>query len=1060
MKIMKFSRYLFILLFTVGNARAELTMMTGPKDGSYYSVGKAIAGLLVEKTPVNVEESKGSVENIYKLIKKDCDLAIVQSDILHRAKDPKSDDDRLEFSDNKNEIVSLLALYPEYIQILVGKKTRIRKLRKLNGRKLYIGLPDSGTRYNATDLLEVSGIKYEDVKSVDDLTSDSAKEIAYPHLEAGEKYLTTPAALELLQKGHLDAVFSTSGGFIEKEGLRHLSIRKELVNKLKRRFEYYSLASVEIPEKGTVPLLFTRANLIARSPKSHQGLSNKDAKYIVEQIHKKQSSLDRDVSADLDFFFEDRLVRRITNNIHPGAAEYFRSQNMLPHIRFWEYVIIAMSIFIGMVIIFARVLRNTNFVARLLRTRPVTYLYTQHSWFKMTWDAFLKLTCATTVRILTWLFAITFIGAIYFIRFLEKEHSIAKDVENPFSSIEFLDSAVWLLTFAITGFSQDIYPNTLSAKVLAVLIPILGILLTFFIVVNRTFSADREIERQAQGISIPRFKNHVVICGWNDRVPNLLKDLVSTASPLPANGRVVVIAEHDAEKPLEGLGLEGKRVAYVRGRSSDYEILRKVGIERALGAIVVAGQNKIANNNYRSILTCVAIRDNLSLPPNERTGKEGFRLDDFPIIAELYYEKNRQLFESSGVNKLVSLKSISMRMVSHAALNPGISQLLLHLLKFSTSQIIRNIKATELENGKLSLEVVDQTFADMLRMLRRHDMLLLGVYEQGKERKHNTKSIEIEFREDSPYHFGTEADYRIKQTDLLILVHRNKKVPNGNKVFLRDQPPIMFNYAAEVVLLIGNNIAGKEIAEILSKRAKRVTQLIPYRIKSGNNGGEIHGIKEESNGGYTVFRTSQQLDAQFFREYHDKFSDVTRAVILGPDRQGAETNSEIFQDDQTIMYAKVLRDVAGEVFASVKHFHILAEMRCDENLDLFLHSGIDQPVPTNTLIEHCLAQMVFNRGIVSELFLKAMSYSDANKKGRLERVSAAGLSKYVGQKICDSNYDELLDLCIDKEIQLVAIQPAKGKQIIVNPTDSEEKSYRLNRDDFIFVFINPSEHSG
>ncbi|MBA1445531.1 MAG: NAD-binding protein [Chromatiales bacterium] len=999
-------------------------------------------------------------------------MAIVQSDILHRAKDAGPEDNLQQFSDKIGDIRSLLSLFPEYIQIVVRKDSAIRSLLKLHGKRLYIGLPDSGTRYNAEDLLHVLGIngqQFTEVTYIEDVRSklnqpDLAEEISRI-LGPEQQALSTTIALKLLKAGHLDAVFSTSGKLIGSPDLRHLPFNNKLAPVLRQQFEYYGLTPVEIPGEGTIPLLFTRANLVARSPESVQGLSDSDAELIVRKIHENQLGLEKLVSYNLDFFFGDRMVRRMTHNIHPGAETYFRSRNMLPHVSPWEYVISALLVFVGLTIFFAKAARNTKFVVWLVQTRLVISLYSEQSWFKRIWDEYLKITCETAPRIWSWFFAITAVAVIYSIRLIEKTHSIANDVENPFAGTGFLDGAVWLLTFAITGFNQDIYPNTPLAKFLAVLVPVLGIVLTLYILITKTYSADREKERQAQGISIPRFKNHIVICGWNDRVPNLLRDLVSVASPLPAGGKVVVIADHDTDKPLEGLGLEGKRVAYVRGRSSDYEILKKVRIEHAIGAIVVAGQKKIVDNNYRSILTCTAIRESLRSLPKERMPKGEFYPDDFPIIAELYYEENRQFFESSEVNKLVSLKSVSVRLISHAALNPGISRLLIELMTFSTSQVAKMIKATEPEQWKKPIQVVGRTISEALEALRKSDVLLLSAYENNQQGLQETKSHDIDFVKNSPYHFGSEMDYEIKETDLLLVVRRNKKTVGGGKKFLRDHTSISFDYANEVVLLIGNNWAGEEIAEVLSKHAKKVIRLVLQSKEDESNNGENREIVEEHNN-ITILRTNQQIDTQFYANNRGSLSGVTRAVILGPNRKtpkDTEAMSEIFQDDQTIMHAKVLRRIAkdNKDFADNKHFHILAEMRCDDNLELFHHSGIDQPVPTNKLIEQCLAQMVFNRGVLSEFFLNAMSYSDDNRKGRLERMSAMTLAKRIETEVVGANYDELLGRCSRKGVQFVAIQPVNDSgiegSVILNPADSHGKSHRLGRGDYVFVIVKPDD---
>ena len=1035
-------------------ATADMKIATASKEGVYYPVGEAIAKILAAEEPaikVEVVPSEGSVDNIGKLLKDgEFDLAIIQSDVLKRAKEiatEKPDPDTLSASEKElyayreeiDQIRSLMALFPEYVQIVVRKDSGIRSLLKLHGKKIYLGKPKSGTRYNAGDILsflEIDTGDYEDVMEVDgrEIDTATAKQLLTQERPDGSYAV--------------EAVFSTSGTVIRDPELRHLTLKRELASEFRKAYDYYDFEEVDLDGSQEANLIFTRANLVARSSDVVQGLSDREAELIVRGIYENQFDLSKnlDDGIDIELFVGDRLVRRVTDDLHPGAERYFKGANVIPHIRLWERLIIAISIFVGLTIVIVKAFRRSKLLNRFLQSRLITGLYKRGSRFQKAWDRYIRLTCSTLPRVFCWLFGIVFVGVVYFIQHLEKTHSVANDVENPFAGSSFFDAAGWLLTFAVTGFHQNIYPNTFEAKALAVAVPVLGILLAIFVLVTKTFRAELDSERQAQGFVIPtRLKNHILICGFNDRVKNLLHDLTSASSFLPADGRVVVIAEHDDERPLQGFDLDRKRVCYVRGRSSDYEILKKLNLDDAIGAIVVAGNKKVVDNNHRSILTCTAIRN--SLPIEKRT--------EFPIIAELFYERNRPFFETSGVDKLVCLKTVSVRMITHAALNPGISELLVSLMTFSTEQVAHAIGAREPEKGRNPVTVVGKSLGAALKDLRAADALLLGVCETTKGAG---DVLEVEFREDSPYHFGPEFDYVIKETDRLIVAERNRKPDEGDVEFLSKKTAARFDYGNEVVLMIGNSWAGDETAGVLAKRAKEVIQLIPeVKLTCPDE----HPIEEKHDGNITILRTPLEADENFYREHADRFGSVTRAVILGPDRNQNATESEIFQDDGTIMHAKTLKRVAPGVFAEVDSFHILAEMRCIDNLDLFQHSGIDQPVPTTKLIEQCLAQMVFHRGVVSEFLLKAMSYSPSNKKGRLKRMSARALVARLGEEVIGSTFDALLNRCMGHRIQLVGIQPTTAEglpcPLIVNPFKPEERGYQLDHDDFVFVFVKPSD---
>lgn len=1117
---MKF-RILLFSLASAATAGAD-TIVTGPESGMYHKVGTAISKV-IEPGGYDylVSESAGSVENVRRLfesipaaveggeVKGRANLAIVQSDVLFRARSQDlelPEELRHLRKEIQTEVKTLLALYPEYVQIFVAEDSPIESMFQLADRIVFTGEDASGTRMNAEDIFKFLRIdsqqktdgdeaepepRYRNVFTIADLREahssgregwdqaafdaalsravDAAAAAKRARQESGAGFSDSPPAAgedpppgegepiidfglakELVREGLIDAAFTTQGSIVRENGLRHLTLPEDLISEFHEDFDWYGVRKVSLGPSVELPILFTRANLVSLSHEHPQGLSREAAEAITRMIYEGRFELASRVPGKLDFFVRDRMVRRVTDNLHLGSRDYFQSRNIIPRVTLWEWLLMVPLIVVGLIIVL-NALRNRWPVSLLFRSKFVTRIYDPGSRVQKIWDRIYHYICGSWLWILVWVFIIIFAAVIYLIRYIEKQHSIALDIEDPFAGTTFWEAAFWMLTFATTGFHQDIYPNTTEARILAMIVPIGGILLTLFVLINRTFKSDREMEKRAQGVVIPKgLKNHIVVCGWNDRVPNLLQDLTSPSSPLKAGAKAVVIAETEEEKPLEAHGIDRKRVFFLRGRSSDYEKLKMANITKAEGAIVVAGNRKVEDNNNRSILTCTAIRHTLR--------KANVLDEEFPIIAELYYERNKAYFEESGVKKLVCLKTLSTRMISHAALNPGVSGLLLSLLRFSTEQVGRAVPVKKFKcRDKSTVEGL--SFWEALVKLRQSGFLLLAVWREDRDT--NYPSLEVEFRKESPYHFcprGEDNDYRIKPVDKLLVVTPNPKREDSDIRFLREGTAQRFLFQKERVLIIGNGSSGSEIAQVISLRAQEVIQII---VETPRNGEEIDVEKngytwdEEKHGSVTVVRTDCRPDENFFRQYSDRLSHMTRAVILGPDRRRREKQSEIFHDDETIMHAKSLRRVAGEIFERGSQFHILAEMRCIDNLDLFHDSGIDQPVPTTALVEECLVQMVFHKGIVSEFFLKAMSYSPKNTKGRLKRMAMTTLEGELGVPAIGMTFDQLLEACAARQMQLVSIQKSgiygAETPLVFNPESDEKEAYQAQKSDYVFI---------
>jgi len=1087
-----------IILLWIGLAACASgeSIVTGPESGNYYSVGTAISEIL-EDFHYTVETSDGSVENMRRLFesipvedgpaKPRANLAIMQSDVIYRARKENLElPVELEpFREQiKTKVQTLIALYPEYLQILVAQDSEIEGMFQLSEKILFIGKESSGTRLNAQDILSFLQIhkpsqkdqRYTNVFTIGDLRKAHAENTSFDEslkIAIGEKakkegaewekgVLESPEstdalvidfslASELMKVGLIDAAFANQGSIIKNDKLRHLYIPDDLIAEFRHEYDWYGVRSVDLNLSRDRSVLFTRANLVALSHEDEQGLSRKAAERITKLIYENRLELASRVPNKLDFFVRDQMVRRVTDQLHAGSRDYFKSENIIPRMTFSELLLIVPLILVFLTIVI-NALRNRGWVARALRSEFAARIYSPGSPFQKIWDFFYRIICGSWIWIVAWMSVIVFATVVYLIRITEKHHAVVMDIEDPFVGVSFWQAAFWMLTFATTGFNQDIYPNTQLAKMLAVVVPISGLGLTLFVLIKHTFKNDRENEKRAHGISIPKgLKNHVIVCGWNDRVPSLLRDLTSLSSPLKPGARAVVIAETDEEKPLETYGIDRKRVSFLRGRSSDYEKLDRAGITRAIGAIVVAGNRKVEDNNNRSILTCTAIRHTLR--------KEGVKDEDFPIIAELYYESNKPYFEQSGVKKLVCIKTLAKRMISHAALNPGVSGLLLSLLRFSTSQVSRAIPVQDLRIDGDSETVVGKKFWDALIELRKSNYLLVAVWRSDRDTKY--PSLEVEFRPESPYLFcptTEDLDYEIKAEDKLLVIQQNRTAEDRDIRFLRGGTAQRFLFQEEKVLIIGNGWVGTDIADVLALRAKEVLQLVVGGADDKDRpvGENEYRWIEEKHGNVTLVRTSGRLDEDFYREFADRLSQMTRAVILGPDRRGREKQPEVFHDDETIMHAKALRRVAGEVFASGNHFHILAEMRCIENLELFHDSGIDQPVPTTALVEECLVQMIFHRGVVSEFFLKAMSYSAKNNKGRLKRIALSTMEEILGVDVIGKTFDQLLVECAQKHVQLLAIQKLGGGDgdefpLVFNPAYGSNDQYLTKGGDYAFI---------
>ncbi len=133
----------------------QLGMVTGSKTGTYIQFGNDIAG--VAKTvglDIVVKESQGSIDNIKRInSKENATFGIVQSDVLGFLN--RSENQELRQVANRLRLI--FPFYAEEVHVLADKT--ITSFNDLQGKRVVVGEPGSGTWLTAINLLQMTGVK-------------------------------------------------------------------------------------------------------------------------------------------------------------------------------------------------------------------------------------------------------------------------------------------------------------------------------------------------------------------------------------------------------------------------------------------------------------------------------------------------------------------------------------------------------------------------------------------------------------------------------------------------------------------------------------------------------------------------------------------------------------------------------------------------------------------------------------------------------------------------------------------------------------------------------------
>lgn len=163
----KFVLFLMATLMVVATfagaatAKTFVSIATGGTGGTYYPVGGGIADVVSRHAPelqVTAETGNASVANLNLIGTHQIEVAIVQNDVAFWAWTGKN-----MFKKPFTNVRAIATLYPEHIQLITLKKTGIKDLMELKGKRVSVGAPGSGVEADVRSIFQVAGMKYSDM---------------------------------------------------------------------------------------------------------------------------------------------------------------------------------------------------------------------------------------------------------------------------------------------------------------------------------------------------------------------------------------------------------------------------------------------------------------------------------------------------------------------------------------------------------------------------------------------------------------------------------------------------------------------------------------------------------------------------------------------------------------------------------------------------------------------------------------------------------------------------------------------------------------------------------
>ncbi|GAA0178333.1 hypothetical protein SH2C18_14050 [Clostridium sediminicola] len=290
-----------------------------------------------------------------------------------------------------------------------------------------------------------------------------------------------------------------------------------------------------------------------------------------------------------------------------------------------------------------------------------------------------------------------------------------------------LGDAFWwgFVTVTTVGYG-DYFPLTLGGRLIAGLLMLIGIsTFGFLTAAVASFLVENKL-KEGMGLMDLKFKNHIVIIGWNKKSEIMLKELVGD-NP---DRKVIIVSE------IERLTFETKNTYFVHGDPTLDETLIRANISEADIALIVA-DDKLKDNNgmadARSVLICLAI-DKLN--------------PTIHIIAEVLNEENVPHFERANVNDIIISNQMSSRVMVRSAVYRNVSVVL--------KELLTNSYGNELYESAVRDDDIGLTFKELSsKYISYHHAVILGIA-------------------DEKVHLNPTNDRKIKKDDVIIYISNVK----------------------------------------------------------------------------------------------------------------------------------------------------------------------------------------------------------------------------------------------------------------------------------------------
>lgn len=281
------------------------------------------------------------------------------------------------------------------------------------------------------------------------------------------------------------------------------------------------------------------------------------------------------------------------------------------------------------------------------------------------------------------------------------------------STIHSVWDGIWwaVVTICTVGYGDKI-PVSNAGRGVAFLLMISGVvLLSLLTATIASVFVERKI-KEGRGLETIKEKDHIVICGWNENIDNVLAGLTTYGS-VP-DGLIVLINELSVDE-IDTLKLKYSKhdLKFLRGDYVYEDVLLRANIRKAQSVLIMvdlSGTHTREKADERTILATLTIK---SIAPKIKT------------IAELLNGENRQHLKRANVDEIIVRGEHVGSLLASAINSPGLPRVFSSILSLSNKN---NLRRTMIPRN-----FVGKTFEDLSKFYKENQhAILIGLLKEKK----------------------------------------------------------------------------------------------------------------------------------------------------------------------------------------------------------------------------------------------------------------------------------------------------------------------------------------